>query len=250
MLVGPGQSTRILYHALKNDLRIEKVIIEERVSRYKFLKRRAKKLGYWTVLGQVLFRLIVVPCLKAGSMKRVKEIKDHYGLTDSDIPESVTCRVASVNADETIAILKEINPDVVIVNGTRIISRNVLNSVPAKFINVHAGITPLYRGVHGAYWAIVQGDIKACGVTVHLVDARIDTGDVLEQAVIPFGKEDNFTTYPMLQLAVGIPLLKKAVRDALEDRIELKSGAEGVSRIWTHPTLWEYLRWRLSRGVK
>ncbi len=250
MMAGPVRSTRIIYHALKSSLDIKAVIIEKQVSRYRFLTRRAKKLGYWNVIGQILFRSIVVPCLKAASVKRAREIMDHYGLSDENIPECVIRRVASVNANETTAILKELSPDVVIVNGTRIISKSVLNSVPAKFINMHAGITPLYRGVHGAYWAMVQGDYEACGVTVHLVDAGIDTGAVLEQALIPFGRADNFTTYPLLQLAVGIPLLKGAVQAALEDRLEPKPGAKGVSRIWSHPTLWEYLRWWWFRRVK
>jgi folate-dependent phosphoribosylglycinamide formyltransferase PurN len=250
MMAGPGRSTRIIYHAMKSSLDVKAVIIEKQVSRYRFLTRRAKKLGYWNVIGQILFRSIVVPCLKVASVKRAREIMDHYGLSDADIPEAVIRRVASVNANETIAILKEIGPDIVIVNGTRIISRGVLNSVPAKFINLHAGITPLYRGVHGAYWAIVQGDYQACGVTVHLVDAGIDTGAVLEQALIRFGRADNFTTYPLLQIAVGIPLLRGAVQSALEDRLEPKPGANGVSRMWSHPTIWEYLRWRWFRGVK
>ena len=52
----------------------------------------------------------------------------------------------------------------------------LLEAVPAVFLNTLAGITPSYRGVHGAYWALVQRQPDACGVTVHLVDAGIDTG--------------------------------------------------------------------------
>ena len=40
------------------------------------------------------------------------------------------------------------SPRVVIVNGTRIIQERVLQSVDAIFLNTHAGITPMYRGVH------------------------------------------------------------------------------------------------------
>jgi len=71
------------------------------------------------------------------------------------------------------------HPDVVVVNGTRIIAEKVLHSVPATFLNTHSGITPLYRGAHGGYWALVKKDRANCGVTIHVVDAGIDTGGIV-----------------------------------------------------------------------
>src|SRR5690606_24425483 len=92
--------------------------------------------------------------------------------------------VPSVNATQCIDLVQKIEPDIVVVNGTRIISKKVLDAVPVSFINTHVGITPKYRGVHGAYWALACGDTDNCGVTVHLVDKGIDTGGILKQAVI------------------------------------------------------------------
>ena len=45
-----------------------------------------------------------------------------------------------------------------VVNGTRILSRRMLESIDAVFLNMHVGITPKYRGVHGGYWALANGD--------------------------------------------------------------------------------------------
>ena len=152
ILGGKGKSTRIIYNSLKNDFRIEKVIIEESVPKVQFLKRRIRKLGLFKVFGQVLFRIMVVPYLKMVSRRRILELKKCYRLNDETIDISKIVNVISANSDETMAILTEINPDVVVINGTRIISDRIINCIPAKFINMHAGITPLYRGVHGAYW--------------------------------------------------------------------------------------------------
>ena len=107
---------------------------------------------------------------------------------------------------------------VVVVNGTRIIARRVLEASDAVFINTHCGITPEYRGVHGGYWALYRSDPENCGVTVHLVDPGIDTGGILAQQRIEPGPHDNFVTYPYLQLAAGLPLLVEAVGSALEGR--------------------------------
>lgn len=244
-----AESTNILYNSLKNDFQIKKVIIEESAPKVQLLKRRVKKLGLVKVLGQVAFRLIAVPYLKMTARKRILQLKQFLKLDDTPINKSKIIKVISVNSDKTKVILKEVNPAIVIVNGTRIIAKGILDCIPAEFLNIHTGITPLYRGVHGAYWALVENDKKACGVTVHSVDSGIDTGNILEQERIDPTKEDNFITYPLLQLATGILLLKKAIKDVLENRIEIKPYPEGASRLWSHPTLWGYIWHRVRCGV-
>jgi len=136
------------------------------------------------------------------------------------------------------------------VNGTRIISDDVLKCVNAVFINVHVGITPLYRGVHGAYWALVEGDHQACGVTVHVVDSGIDTGGIIEQALVRPTACDNFATYPVLQTVAALPLIERAVNAALTGNLRVRRAPEGKSKLWTHPTAGEYIWNRLRFGVK
>ena len=249
MLAGKGESTSIIYHSLKDDFQVERVILEEPVPRLHYLRRRVERLGFFKVLGQIFFRSAVVPYLKVISRRRINEIKESFNLNDAPIDESKITNVKSVNSDETLSILREIGPQIVIVNGTRVISSKILDGVAAKFINMHAGITPLYRGVHGAYWALVENNRSACGVTVFFVDRGIDTGTVLGQEIIRPTKDDNFVTYPLLQLAAGIPLLKKAIREVFDNRVELKPHPEGRSRLWSHPTLLEYVWHRVRRGV-
>lgn len=250
LLAGTGRSTAIVYNALCRDFAVAAVILEDKPSRFAMLKRRAKKMGWATVAGQTLFRGLVMPTLAALSRRRVTEILSRSGLSRNAIPESVVVRVPSVNSPECIAALRRWEPKVVVVNGTRIIKAEVLNCVPAKFINTHAGITPLYRGVHGAYWALAQNDHIHCGVTVHLVDTGIDTGSVLGQATIQPSAADNFATYPYLQLAAGVPLLREAVRSALAGSLQPQPAPPGQSQLWYHPTLGEYLRYRVAKGVK
>ena len=189
MLVGKDPVSNIIYHALAQTFPIDVVIREEKPPISGFLRRRLKKLGFSKVAGQLLFAAGIVPV----------------------VTYSCTIDVASVNSDVTITELRRLSPRVVIVNGTRIIQERVLNSVDAIFLNTHAGITPMYRGVHGGYWALASRDPMNCGVTVHRVDKGIDTGSIVAQATITPTPEDTFATYPFLQIASAIPLLKKAV---------------------------------------
>ncbi len=135
------------------------------------------------------------------------------------------------------------------INGTRILSQRLLESTSATLINMHAGITPRYRGVHGGYWALASNDPENAGVTVHVVDPGIDTGDVLAQDRIEVTPQDNFMTYPLLQLEKGLPLLEQAVQAALAGTLSYQSGV-GPSQLYYHPTLISYLSRRFWAGIK
>lgn len=249
MLTGPAISSRFMYNGLKDDLNIVKVIREVPVPMKTIMKNRAKKLGWFNVVGQIAFGMLLLPILRSLSNNQKTQVIQKLGLSDAEISPEKMVDVSSVNAKETIKILKEINPDVVIVNGCRIVSNKVLSAIDAVFINAHEGITPRYRGIHGGYWAMVNNDLEHCGVTVHLVDKGVDTGGILYQATIQPDKKDNFTTYPYYQTAAGIPLMRQAVLDVENHRIQTKE-PKLESQIWYHPTLWQYLWNFILKGVK
>lgn len=251
LLAGDGISTDIVYHCLSKVYPIEKVIIEAPVSKKKLLQRRIKTLGARIVFGQILFQILVVPFMKKKSHKRIQEILDTKALSISKEYKSFSSCVfvESVNSVNCKELLQELNPDIVIVNGTRIISQEILECTEAVFINMHAGITPKYRGVHGAYWALFNKDPEYCGVTVHLVDKGIDTGEVLYQGLIQPSKKDNFCTYPYLQTAVGVKLEIKAIQDCIDGTLKTQV-LNLPSKLYSHPTIWQYLKSYIKDGIK
>lgn len=249
MLAGPGSETSILFNALNRDFELARVVLERPTGKLELLSRRARSLGLVRVAGQALFQAGIAPWLKAAARERRREILRENGLDDSAIPEARVVRVDSVNSARTVALLRDSGCSTIVVQGTRLIAGDVLAGVPARFINMHMGITPLYRGVHGGYWALAEGRPQACGVTVHLIDRGIDTGAILGQARIAPGPSDNYATYPFLQLAAGLPLLREAVAASLNGHLETKAAPQGMSRLFSHPTIWEYARNRW-RGVR
>lgn len=249
LLAGKGLSTNIVFHALNNRFGIHSAIIEAKESKILFVKRRIKKLGFFHVSGQLMFQFLIVPVLNFISRNKISQFVKDQDLKDSEIPVNKILQVQSVNDPSVEAALVALKPDVIIVNGTRIISKRILNAVKCPIINTHAGITPLYRGVHGAYWALVNNDKQHCGVTVHLIDAGIDTGDIIYQSLILVNKTDNFVTYPIKQLAIGIPILIKAIEDALNGDIKTNKSFE-KSGLWYHPTIWQYIFHLIINKVK
>jgi folate-dependent phosphoribosylglycinamide formyltransferase PurN len=248
LLGGPGPSTRIVYNRLASLFGPFPAIVEEPVSRVALLCNRARKLGICSTLSQLVFMAAIRPFLTLAARERLHEIAMEDDLSDNPIPEAQLRQVSSVNAPETIAALRAASPKVVVVSGTRIIARKILESVPAVFINTHAGITPKYRGAHGGYWALLNDDPGRCGVTIHLVDAGIDTGGIVAQAMIAPTDRDSFVTYPYLQLAAALPLLVDAVDKVLNNKLTTQV-AEGESAVWYHPGAFQYLMGR-ARGIK
>lgn len=250
ILAGKGQSTSFVYNALRHVFTIEHIVLEDNVSRRKLLRRRLKKLGYVKVLNQLLFQLTIPACLAFFSKRRINEVKNAYHMSSIFNPECGISNVLSVNEQKCIDLLKALKPDIILVNGTRIISKNVLDSTNALFINTHVGITPQYRGVHGAYWALASGDKDNCGVTIHKVDKGVDTGDIIKQATIDVTSKDNFATYPLIQYGVAIELLKSVLTDISEGKMETYKKRDVKSNLYYHPTFTEYLLNFLLKGVK
>ena len=249
ILAGQGESTALMVNGIKDFFSIEKILIEAPVKKNTFLTKRVRKLGLAKVIGQILFVIYNKIWLKPKSEIRINEIKHNKNLNDETIDSSLVLEVDSINSLEVKKILIEYQPDVVVVNGTRIIKKDIIESIDAPFINTHAGITPKYRGVHGAYWALTKNDIAHCGVTVHLVDTGIDTGGVLHQDLICVTDKDTFNTYPYLQMAAGIPLIKKSIIEIANKTYKTRE-LKSPSKLWSHPTIIEYLKHLILQKVR
>ncbi len=76
-------------------------------------------------------------------------------------------------------------PDVVVLAGfMRILTPNFVQHFEGKLINIHPSLLPLYKGLHTHQRVLATGD-KYHGCSVHFVNAELDGGAVIAQAVIP-----------------------------------------------------------------
>lgn len=250
LLATPGQPTNIIYHALRSAFGDIQVVLEQPVSRRQMMRRRWKRLGARAVIGQTLFVALATPWLRRSARARAAEILREHHLDDGPIAEPII-RVRTVNSEETRQQLRTCAPDVVVVCGTRIIDRDTLRAIDAPFINMHAGITPLYRGVHGGYWALAEGRPDLVGTTIHYIDDGVDTGSIIAQPTFDVTPRDSFATYPLLHLVAGLDALLAAVREILDGRPpERRSRDDLGSQLRYHPTLWHYLSIRRKLGIR
>ncbi|MBQ8741253.1 MAG: methionyl-tRNA formyltransferase [Clostridia bacterium] len=120
---------------------------------------------------------------------------------------------------EAYSILKELNPDaIVVVAYGKILPKEILDLPKYGCINGHASLLPKFRGSAPIQWAIVNGE-KQTGITTQLMDEGIDTGDILETAVVDIGEEETaeelFDRLSVISADLMISTLKNAKEGTL-----------------------------------
>lgn len=123
-----------------------------------------------------------------------------------------TAQPANVNAPEFVERIRELAPDLnVSMSYEQILQPAILEAAPQGFINGHAGRLPHYRGRNVINWAIIN-DEREIGLTVHYIDAGIDTGDIILQRTVAIEWTDDYATVLEKIYSTLPDLLVEAVR--------------------------------------
>jgi len=87
------------------------------------------------------------------------------------------------NAPDSIAQLRKWSPDLIIFTGGNILRKPLLDVPRLGVLNVHLGMLPEVRGMSTPEWSLLNH--VPVGVTIHYVDAGIDTGPILQRCELP-----------------------------------------------------------------
>ncbi len=82
---------------------------------------------------------------------------------------------------------------VVLAGYMHMLTPEFLERFPRRVINLHPALLPAFPGVHGIEDALRYG-AKVTGVTVHFVDAGMDTGPVIAQDALPVHDDDTVSS--------------------------------------------------------
>jgi methionyl-tRNA formyltransferase len=139
-------------------------------------------------------------------------------------------------------------PDLAILLGADIVPADLVRVPKLGMINAHFGLLPKYRGVNVAEWSIYQDD--PVGVSVHLVDPGIDTGDIVLRMSVPVRQGETLAQIRSTQRSIATDLLCAAVdaialgtANPVTQRVE-----EGRQYYRMHPVLVQRVVRRLERG--
>ena len=119
-----------------------------------------------------------------------------------------------VRAKEFVQVVRGLAPEIIIVAAFgQIIPQRILDIPPYGCLNVHGSLLPRWRGAAPMQYALMAGDAET-GVTTMHMDAGLDTGDILQQAILLLDDIENLGVLETRLADLGAELLMKTL-DAL-----------------------------------
>ncbi len=142
---------------------------------------------------------------------RGKKIKftpvKEYAL-EHDIP---VYQPKSVRTEETLELIREMNPDlIVVVAYGKILPQELIDIPKLGVINVHSSLLPKYRGAAPIHAALIHGE-EETGVTIMYIAEELDAGDMIMTGKTPITEEDTLATLHDRLMEIGATTLLEAV---------------------------------------
>lgn len=123
--------------------------------------------------------------------------------------------VSNINRPKSIKFLQKAKPSLLILGGSRIIRKPVIKTAKIGVLNAHPGLLPKYRGVDVIRWAIHEGD--ELGVTVHLVNDGVDTGEIIATKKYTISIGDTIETLKEKAEKISTKLMVDVVEKIVEE---------------------------------
>jgi methionyl-tRNA formyltransferase len=135
--------------------------------------------------------------------------------------------------DELVRRVAEIAPDVMVANNWRTRLPEALFSIPTHgTVNLHDSLLPKFTGFSPVIWSLISG-ASHTGLTAHLMDAELDTGDVLVQQSVEITPDSTGTSLVYATLDLVPDVLEEAL-DGLEFGTAKKAPQDLSQRTFFH----------------
>jgi methionyl-tRNA formyltransferase len=179
--------------------------------------------------------------------------------TPPEVPPGLpTIRVKDINDAEAVGFVRGLAPDVVCVNGTNLLRAPMLKlipEIPHGVINLHTGLSPYARGGNCNLFMLLEGRPEMVGVTVHHIDAGIDSGDILRTGRPDLEPDDTVEMIDAKVFRLGIDLMLESIDDLVAGRAQ-RIPQWTAGRLFLRRTGYVYSPWirlranrRLARGL-
>jgi len=123
----------------------------------------------------------------AGALKKAHDLNVKALLFDKE---------ALYNTREVLNILKDINPDLIVLAGFLwLLPKKILKQFSNRIINIHPALLPDYggKGMYGSrvHESVIENREKESGITIHYVNEEYDDGKIIFQEKIPLQNNET-----------------------------------------------------------
>lgn len=215
--------------------------------RYKWLRRRIRKVGLLRALDELLYQFYHRLFLYRINQLLMREaFGSIFGTEFFNLPDTLPYyEFDDLNSTAALSVLKKINPDVVF---AVCISQYLCDKymIIPKFgtLLYHEGLTPEYKGLHTAFWANYNHESHMIGYTLMRMNEKLDGGQVLAQGL---GKIDPALAHwwgyaGHKALIDGLPDVSRALKSLEQGVFPRITREHGRPRIYSYPGISDEFR--------
>ena len=144
---------------------------------------------------------------------------------------------ADVNSPETIAAVRELEPDLIFVVGwSQLVRDELIGLARAGVFGMHPTLLPRHRGRAPIPWTILSGLAKT-GVTLfEIVDGTADSGPIIGQVEMPVERDETATTLYEKVGDAHVELIRRCVPRLLDGSVTRIPQDVGRASAWPKRT--------------
>ena len=202
------------------------------------LKRRGA-LGIAVLLAEALgagVRLLARPRAEMVLRKRRTSLADRIDA------------VPDIHAETVLKRLRAMDADLGLIYGSPILKPRLFQIPRLGTLGIHHGKMPQYRGKKTTFWSMYNGE-ETAGVTIQLVNAGVDTGQIIQRGEVVIGRKSMVQVKRELE-ELGFSLYVQGILDLKRGlaRLVPESGPKG--KLYRDPTPGDFVRfwWRQLKG--
>lgn len=221
--------------------KISMVIVSdaEILDKKKYYKRKLIKLKKIGILGTLngirMRKWFDEDIKKLLAINSLKEICQQNNIPYHQVP--------SVNSPLTFNLINNANIDLGVSLGNGYISKKIFTAFTKGMINIHHEELPNYQNASSVIWQLYNGS-RFTGFSVHKIDTKIDTGDILYQERVPIIFKNTLAETVSVTF---ISILEHSARGLVKvinnfDFLFSNAVPQGKGSSYTTPTIWEFFK--------
>jgi phosphoribosylglycinamide formyltransferase-1 len=158
----------------------------------------------------------ILECVRAGTLSAevrivisdvfdpgILQVAREFGVPDAYLPPGKFRTKLEPEAEVALVqMLRDAAVELVILAGwMRVLKEPMLDAFPRRILNIHPSLLPKYPGLEAWKQALAAGE-RVTGCTVHYVDPRVDSGEIIAQREVPILSNDTAETlHARIQIA-------------------------------------------------
>jgi methionyl-tRNA formyltransferase len=173
---------------------------------------------------KITFKLLVNAVVEKLFLKRIGQLwwgmLRFYDDKFKHWPDVNTIEVENINSDAAYEFTAALQPDIIIVSGTRLVKKKMIAIAPAiGILNLHTGLSPYIKGgPNCTNWCIATNQFHLIGNTIMWLDAGIDSGNIITTECTDLNADDSLETVHIKVMEHAHDLYCRAIQHLAEGK--------------------------------